>query len=163
MVKIYKLQISLILFLITVLTACFPPPTVAPAVTGNSDFSLANNSTVFKGVRTKDDNLKAITIPCQDNNTFRLYYSDSVNTLGLPDSLRIVSYSKRIKLAYKECCIEVTSSAGDTWLSTGNSKLKIAAGTGTINGSTAAQIWLQHFTSSPQPDSTTVNFNLIPE
>jgi hypothetical protein len=56
-------------------------------------------------------------------------------------------------LKYKECCIEATSSATDTWLSTGYPKMKIQAGTATIQINGAG---LQHFTSTPQSDSTTV-------
>jgi hypothetical protein len=159
-----KLQFTLIAFISTMLVACYQNQEEEPeSKIGNSAYILGNSNTEYRGLRTKDESLKAITIPCQDNNTFRLYYSDSAITLGLPDSLTVVAYSKRTSLAYRECCIEVTSSAGDTWLSTGSGKVRFAAGTGTIATDTTDQIWLQHFTSTPQPDSTTVYFNLIPE
>lgn len=157
-----KLQFALSLIAITVLAACHQKR-IDPYGTGKSDYNLGNSNDDFKGARTKDESLQAITIPCQDNNTFRLYYSDSAKNLGLPDSLTIVAYSKKIHLGYKECCIEVTSSVGDTWLSTGSGNIKIAAGTGDIASGKFDEIWLQHFTSTPQSDSTTVTFNLVNE
>jgi hypothetical protein len=165
MVKKSTLQFTLILF-VSIMSGCYQRPADEPEPeigNGNSDFLLGNSATRFHGVRTKDESLKAITIPCQNDNTFRLYYSDSVVTLGLPDSLTVVSYSKKANLRYKECCIEVTSSAGDTWLSTGTEKFRFAAGTGPISSGIDHLVWLRHYTSVPQSDSTNVIFNLIPE
>jgi len=162
MIKNTQIQFVLVLFVLTILASCHQKR-IDPVGTGKSDYNLGNSNDDFKGVRTKDESLQAITIPCQDNNTFRLYYSDSAKTLGLPDSLLIVSYSKKIHLNHNECCIEVTSSAGDTWLSTGSGNIKIKAGTGDIASGKFDQIWLQHFTSTPQSDSTTVTFNLVNE
>ncbi len=123
---------------------------------GNSTYNLENNFTDFFGTLTRDGSLKALTIPCQSNNTLRLYYSDSAATLGFPDSFTVVSYGKRTRLGYKECCIEATSSATDTWLSTGSGKVKIKAGTGDIDIDTYGRVWLQHFTSVPMADSTSI-------
>ncbi len=123
---------------------------------GNSYFNLDNNTTTYRGNRTNDASLKAITIPCQNNNTFRLYYSDSVATLGMPDSLHIVSYGRAGHLGYRECYIEVTSSTTDTYLSTGFDH-KTIAGRGEIYIDAAR---VQHFTSTPQADSTYITANL---
>ena len=135
---------------ILAIPCCSPKP---PVGQGESFFELSSNSTVYRGKRTKDPSLKAETIPCQDNNTFRLYYSDSAAMLGLPDSITIVSYYRKDRLKYKECCIEATSSATDTWLSTGSGNKTFKAGTGKIE---ISGITVQHFTSTPQPDSTTL-------
>lgn len=162
MIEITKLKFALILLCSMTFAACHQKR-VDPVGTGKSEYNLGNSNDGFKGARTKDESLQAITIPCQNNNTFRLYYSDSAKTLGLPDSLTIVAYSKKIHLGYKECCIEVTSSVGDTWLSTGSGNIKIAAGTGDIASGKFDMIWLQHFTSTPQSDSTTVDFKLVNE
>ena len=127
---------------------------------GDSYFNLDNNSTIYRGNRTNDASLKALTIPCQNNNTFRLYYSDTVLTKGMPDSLRIVSYRKAGHLAYGECYIEATSSATDTYLSTGSDNMTIAAGKGEIHIQYAV---VQHFTSTPQADSTYILADLAGE
>ncbi len=126
---------------------------------GDSFFNLDNNNTTYHGNRTKDASLKAITIPCQNNNTFRLYYSDSAAQYGLPDSIRIVSYSKRTSLGYHEACIEATSSGIDTYLSTGSDSMDIK----THDGIFINNAVVRHYTSGPEPDSTYILASLAAE
>ena len=126
------------------------------------DFSeFAINSVTKYGNFEKDVTLNAYTIPCQDNTTFRMYYSDSAAILGLHEFIHIVSYQKAGHLAYNEVYLEVTTSTVDTYLSTGmpgneydNQGPDHEWGFDTVT--------VQHFTSAPQPDSTTVSATFRP-
>ena len=98
----------------------------------------------------RNGQLKAIEVPCKDNNTLRLYYSDSVETLGFPDHLAIVPFTKAGHLGYRECYLEASSSATDTWLSIGVDSLQQGVVvTDNKTKFTFNYAKMQHFTSVP--------------
>jgi len=124
-----------------------------------SEFTI--NGVTKYGNFEKDVTLNAYTIPCQDNTTFRMYYSDSAATFGLPEFIHIVSYQKAGHLAYDEVYLEVTTSTIDTYLSTGMPGYEYD-NLGPDHEWGFESVIVQHFTSSPQPDSTTVSATFRP-
>lgn len=133
------------------------------------------NNVSFTGQGVNDTTLRAIVVPCSNNNTIRIYYSRSVN-FATDTILNIVSSSLGGSLKPRECYIEVTTSTFDTWLSTGSGggTVKVRKdqdfhGTN-INGDpwfrdfyvfTFSDAQVQHFTSVPLNDYGKVSAELV--
>lgn len=90
-----------------------------------------NGKTFTSSHGTNNKTLKAIEIPCENNNTIHLYYSafDSSRYKLFFNSptteFKVVSYAKAGNLKSDECYLEVNTSANDTWLSTGTDNKKV--------------------------------------
>lgn len=89
-----------------------------------SSYTINGNS--FEGQGKHNTRLKVLEIPCNNNNTIRMYISDSFDIyeaslpqIGFSRLLNIVSYQKAGRLNRTDCYLEVSTSVGDTWLSTG--------------------------------------------
>ncbi len=138
-------------------------------VTGHvlSSFTLDVDGVQRFGNLTIDTTLKAVIIPCDNNHTLRMYISDSLDLNSTQTySMLIVNYSKAGHLKKQECYFEATTSATDTYLSTGSN-----IGAPNIFQFTPkpdqdhplaviTHLSVQHFTSSPQPDSTYLSIDL---
>lgn len=116
------------------------------------------NGTVFRGPCTQNTSLDCFETICTNDNIFRMYYSDSAVLIGFPDSLKVVSYGKRTTLGYREVCLEVVTSATDTWLSLGGDNVTVTTGTA---GFHVPDSKLLHFTSVPTSDTGVVNATLV--
>lgn len=151
------LKLGLIAFASIILLISCAPNYNAPDNKDMSQFTI--NGVTKYGNLVEDASLKAYTIPCQDNSTFRMYVSDSALSLGLPSQLKIVSYQKAGKLAYNEVYLEVSSSADDTYLSTGDDAMVIAWD---ATKATNISANVQHFTGMPLNEFTKVEAILKP-
>lgn len=140
-------------FIISVMLLSCTPEQVAELV---SNYTI--NGTVFHGPCTKNTSLNCYETICNNDNIFRMYYSDSAATMGLPDSMKVVSYGYRTTLGYHECCLEVVTSATDTWLSLGGDNATVTTGTA---GFTVPDSRVLHFTSGPTTDTGVVSATLL--
>ncbi|CAN5134145.1 hypothetical protein BH09BAC6_BH09BAC6_31930 [soil metagenome] len=137
------------------LASCFGAGNPGP-LGGASYYTI--NGTQYTGTGANNTTLKAIEVPCQNNNTLRMYYSDSVATLGFPSTLKVVSYGKAGKLAYHEVYFEVVTSATDTYLSPGTDNVTFDSGGGQFFD--FKNVSVQHFTSTPLNDFTIISGHL---
>ena len=145
----------------TILSSCGKKnPVTGEYLAPPSTYAL--NGSTFSGQGDVNTSLKAIEVPCANNNTIRMYISDSLDIHGASFSgehIKIVSFAKSGHLNRLECYLEVTSSATDTWLSTGTGNVTVSstieqyhAGPG--DDKSAAKFYfvdatVQHFTSVP--------------
>ena len=120
------------------------------------------NGLRFEGQGAYNPSLKAIEIPCSNNNTIRMYVSDSFKVSGaynnFYEKLKIVGYQSAGHLKRLECYLEVTTSTSDTWLSTGAGDKEVFAYYENYRANYADEIAttfsfsdapVQHFTSVP--------------
>ena len=150
MFKVGVALFSIVLFL----TAC-PTNQISPS--GECYYTI--NAQTFTGPGANNSALKAIEVPCSNNNTLRMYYSDSVATRGFPALLNVVGYNRAGKLAYNECYFEVVTSATDTYLSPGtpNSFVDVTGGGQYFD---FKNVSVQHFTSAPLDEFSTITGHL---
>jgi hypothetical protein len=154
--SIFKTGIALFSIIVIFLTSCAPGDGVyTPA--GDSVYVINGKS--FNNPATKNTTLKAIEVLCNNNNTLRMYYSDSVATMGFPSTLKVVSYGKAGKLGYHECYFEVVTSATDTYLSSGTDTSSVNV-TGNGQYFDFLEVPVQHFTSVPLDEFTKIRGRL---
>ncbi|MGZ3751034.1 MAG: hypothetical protein ACXVA2_09445 [Mucilaginibacter sp.] len=151
--SIFKTGVAL-LSIVLFLTAC-PTNKIAPS--GECYYDI--NGQTFTGLGANNTTLKAIEVACNNNNTLRMYYSDSVATRGFPVLLNVVAYNRAGKLGYNECYFEVVTSATDTYLSPGTNKSFVDV-TGGGQFFDFKNVSVQHFTSVPLDEFSTIEGHL---